>query len=155
MKMSQEEIENAQAQELLNTAKLHEQIIDLGNAAESGWINAIEAYVELKKIEAILKIAADKIKDAAIDDAEKQNEKEFKMFGAKIAIRNSGAGWDYSNVPQISELKERMKSYEQLAINAAAEAKFGNKVFDGEGVEISPAERKEGKTNIFITLDKN
>lgn len=153
--MNQEEMENAQAQELINTAKLHEQIIDLGNAAESGWINPIEAYVEIKKIEASLKLAADKIKESAIDEAEKQNEKEFKMFGAKIAIRNSGAGWDYSNVPQIAELKERTKSYEQLAINAAAEAKFGNKVFDSEGLEIAPAERKEGKTNIFITLDKN
>lgn len=153
--MNQEEMNNEQAQALLNTGKLHEQIIDLGNASESGWLNPIEAYVEIKKIEASLKLAADKIKDAAIDEAEKENTKEFKKFGAKIAIRNSGAGWSYSKVPQIAELKERVKSYEQLAINAAAEAKFGNKVFDSEGVEISPAERKEGKTNIFITLDKN
>lgn len=153
--MNQEEMNYEQAQSLLNTGKLHEQIIDLGNAAESGWLNPIEAYVEIKKIEASLKLAADKIKDAAIDEAEKENAKEFKKFGAKIAIRNSGAGWDYSKVPQITELKERVKSYEQLAINAAAESKFGNKVFDSEGVEIAPAERKEGRTNIFITLDKN
>ena len=153
--MSEEQANYEQAQELFNNGKFFERINDLGNAAESGWVNSIEAYVELKKIEFALKLASDKIKDAAIDEAEKENAKEFKKFGAKIAIRNSGAGWDYSNVPQIAELKERTKSYEQLAINAAAEAKFGNKVYDSEGIEIAPAERKEGKTNIFITLDKN
>lgn len=153
--MNQEEMNNAQAQELLNTFRTLEQITDLPNASLSGWIDPLEVMIALKQIEQAVKESIDKVKDQAIDAAEMRGEKEFQMRGAKVAVRNSGAGWDYSNVEQIAELKERTKSYEKLAQNAASEAKFGNKVYDSEGVEIAPAERKEGKTNIFITLDKN
>lgn len=153
--MNIEELNQEQAQSLLNTKSIHEQIADLGNAAATGWLNPLEVYVELKRIETTLQNAFNAIKDDAILNAEIQDGKEFKMFGAKIAVRNSGSRWDFSSVTKYNDVMEQKKRIEALAKNAAAEFKHGNKIFDDDGVEIEPAIYNEGKTNIFVSLEKN
>lgn len=140
-----------QAMYLLKHDGILEQINDIAKSVEAGWNDPLEAYIILKRIAQAASTAMDVIKDSAIEEAQ-EHGKEFEYKGVKVAVRNSGSRWDYSSVSKIGELTERLKSYQQLSKQAAAEAKHGKKIYDDEGLEVEAAEHNEGKTNIFISL---
>lgn len=149
---SSAEQDQRQAENLLDTSKIMEQINDLKNAAD-GWINPLAAYVALKRISERAAAMMSEVKDWAISEAEKQGQKEFEAFGAKVAIRNSAGKWDFSGVAQWNTAKEKLKSVEELAKSAHSNKKHGVQIFDeATGEVIEPAEYTEGATNIFITL---
>ncbi len=118
------------------------------NAIE-GKINAIEAYVQLKTLEKVIKEAIDKIQELAIDEGLKYNQKSFVAYGATVEMKSAPSRWDYSKCMQVQHLSAKLKTMQelsQLAVNS--------KMYDEDGLLIEPASKIEGKQSIAITLNK-
>lgn len=119
------------------------------NAIE-GKINAIEAYVQLKTLEKVIKEAIDKVQELAIDEGLKYNQKSFVAYGATVEMKSAPSRWDYSKCMQVQHLSAKLKTMQelsQLAVNST--------MYDEDGLQIEPASKIEGKQSIAITLGKN
>jgi len=119
------------------------------NAIE-GKINAIEAYVQLKTLEKVIKEAIDKIQELAIDEGLKYNQKSFVAYGATVEMKSAPSRWDYSKCMQVQHLSAKLKTMQELAQLAV-----NSNMYDEDGLLIEPATKIEGKQSIAITLGKN
>ena len=63
-----------------------------------GQANALEVYIELKRSEKEIKNALNKIKDLAIEEAEKHGEKVFDYHGVEITMKSGGGRWEYKHL---------------------------------------------------------
>jgi hypothetical protein len=128
-------------------------INELTQNALDGSANALEAYIELKRIETALKTALESLTDAAYQEADKFTEKTFALKGAEVTKKSAAGRWDYSHIHQYSATKERLKTIEEMAKQAAASAKHGRTIIDdATGEVIEPAIYTEGKSLLAIKL---
>lgn len=114
-----------------------------------GNINPLKAYIELKQLEKVLSDTISKIQDDARNEADNYGMKSFEAFGANVELRNAASRWDYSNVHQVVELDNKLKTMKKLAEQAV-----NAEVYDEKGCIIEPAIKIEGKATIAISLKK-
>jgi hypothetical protein len=118
---------------------------------------AITAYIKAKALEEISSSIQSKIKQYAIDEAEKSGP-ESKIFGCGVSVKSTANKYDYSGCEewvnlnnQIKELTERKKALEKqmvLAMNYS-------EMVDEDGVVVIPAKlEKGGSTTIAIKIPK-
>lgn len=112
-----------------------------------GEMSALKTYIEFKALEKELESCFETIKKQAIDEAEVYG-KSFKLHGAKIEVKNSGAKWEFKNVHQVLDAEKILKQFQELAKQAAS----GAEVYDKDGLRIEPAVKIEGKTTIAVSL---
>jgi ribosomal protein L22 len=128
-------------------------ITELAAKALQGEQSALSAYIELKQIEASLKQALEAVSEAAYQEADRYSEKTIKLHNAEVTKKSSAGRWDYSHIPQHNSAKERLKAIEEMAKQAAANAKRGTTVIDNEtGEVIEPATYTDGKTILSVKL---
>jgi hypothetical protein len=135
-----------------NSLYLSSAIYDIATIKENaidGKMNAIEAYVQLKTLEKVIKEAIEKVQELAIDEGLKYNQKSFVAYGATVEMKSAPSRWDYSKCMQVQHLSAKLKTMQelsQLAVNS--------KMYDEDGLLIEPASKIEGKQSIAITLNK-
>jgi len=95
--------------ELLKHKKISEIVNGITLAVENGEIDALEAFVNLKKLEEIVKQAKKRIDDLAIDEANKYGEKTFRFLDSEITIKSSAGRYDYSHLPEITSKEAELK----------------------------------------------
>lgn len=119
---------------------------EIAEKAQSGTIDPLKAYVDLKMMEAELQQALKSVQPLAISEADKWAEKSFQYAGVIIEKRAAPATWDYSGVRAYAEAKERLSYVEQIA-------KAGGGM-DSSGNEIEKAVKIEGRASIAIKIPK-
>lgn len=117
-----------------------------------GEIDPLKGFIELKKLEAKLKEALTLAEPSAFEAASQWSEKTFKVEGAEIQKKNAAGKWDYSNIPQYSKAKERIKQIEELAKQAYAAKKSNSVIVDENGEVVDPPVYTEGRAIISVRL---
>ena len=133
---------------LIKTTNIKETVAEITTAVQNGEVNALEAFINLKKIEEIIKQVKKNVDDLVIEEAAKYNTKTFTTFDAEVTLKSSASRYDYSNIPEIvnKELK---------ALKDKHKAALKSNVIDldtGELVEAPIV--KGGKEVVSIKLNK-
>ena len=115
---------------------------------EDGEINALDAYIELKRQEKEIKEQLSAIQDEAISEAQKFGEKTFDYKEAKVEVKNAAGRWSFKHLDWHKEAKDK----EEAAKNAYKAAIKGEQYITSDGEVVEPAEYTEGKTTIAIKL---
>lgn len=127
-----------------------EQLHNINEGVINGEMNPLQAYIELKRIESLLKDVMKGVQEEAITEAEKYGKGEHEAFGAKFQVKNAGGRWNYKNNQQWLQLSTKIKGLEE---QLKAAHKAGGTLIDEEtGEVIGGAEFSEGKTTIAIKL---
>ena len=135
---------------LIKTTNIKETVAEITTAVQNGEVNALEAYINLKKIEEIIKQVKKNVDDLVIEEAAKYNTKTFTTFDAEVTLKNSASRYDYSNIPEIVN-----KELELKALKDKHKAALKSNVIDldtGELVEAPIV--KGGKEVVSIKLNK-
>lgn len=117
-----------------------------------GEIDPLKAYIHLKRLEGKLKEALTLVEPSAFEAASKWSEKTFKVEGAEIQKKNAPGKWDYSNIPQYSKAKDKVKAIEELAKQAYAAKKQNSVIVDENGEVVEAPTYTEGKAIISVRL---
>jgi len=128
-------------------------INEIINQVREGLINPLEAYIQLKSIEADLKTALPLINDEAVEEAKKHALKSFKFKGAEITLKSNPGTWDFKSIDSWRLQKEKLKEVEESA-KIAYQTKGKSVQFDMNGEEIQPAQYTPGRDNISVRLIK-
>lgn len=95
------------------------QVAQIVAQVADGVINPLRAYGLLTALEKVAADARKAITEQAITEAEKYNEKEVGVYGARFQVKETGAKYDYtgdgewqSYQDQIGELRARQKGRE-------------------------------------------
>ena len=135
---------------LIKTTNIKETVAEITTAVQNGEVNALEAFINLKKIEEIIKQVKKNVDDLVIEEAAKYNTKTFTTFDAEVTLKNSATRYDYSNIPEIVN-----KELELKALKDKHKAALKSNVIDldtGELVEAPIV--KGGKEVVSIKLNK-
>jgi hypothetical protein len=88
--------------------ELQQQVID-GNA------NALEAYINLKKLEKALASVIANVQPYAMDEASRYGERTFDKFGAKVELKNAAiVACEYETA---ASYREKEKEYLQTVMD--------------------------------------
>lgn len=120
--------------------EIAQQVVD-------GHINALKAYVELKKVEKKLEHALAVVQPLAISEADKYTEKTVFAFGAIIEKRSTPSRWNYEDVKAWNQAKERLSYIEKIA-------QAGGGADTESGEIIDKAHKVSGKSMIAISFKK-
>lgn len=121
------------------------ELENLSQLVIDGNLKALEAYVNLKKIEKIVSEQLKIIQPYAINEAELWHEKSFKFLDCTIEKRNSPSTWDYSNVNAYKTAKEHLKYIEKIS-------QIGGGIDPTTGEEIEKAVKIDGKSTISVKI---
>lgn len=124
-----------------NLKQKTQQVID-------GYLNPLEFYIELKKIEKQLKESFDIVQSLAIIEADKFNGKSFEFKGAIIEKKNGASTWNYENVNAFLQCKEKLNYIQKVS-------QLGGGIDPETGEEIGKAIKVEGKSTISVRLKNN
>jgi hypothetical protein len=114
--------------------------------ATEGHSNPLELYIDLMDLKSHLDDFIKTIKPHALQTAEMWKGQVF--HGKKIALQEGGR-WDYSGIPEIKELQDRIKELQKNAQSAAKQAERGLMTLD-EDVVIQPAVYRPNQTSIRL-----
>ena len=95
---------------LIKTTNIKETVAEITTAVQNGEVNALEAFINLKKIEEIIKQVKKNVDDLVIEEAAKYNTKTFTTFDAEVTLKNSASRYDYSNIPEIVNKELELKA---------------------------------------------
>ncbi len=128
----------------MNLHKINEQVIN-------GEINALEAFIQLKKMVDVATKIMTEIKRDAVDEADKYQGKTFEAFGAKIEKRNGGGTWNYKHLDTWCKINDQKKVMEDL--HKSAYRMGGNSIIDpNTGEIVQPAEWKPNADTLSIKI---
>jgi hypothetical protein len=135
---------------LIKTTNIKETVAEITTAVQNGEVNALEAFISLKKIEEIIKQVKKNVDDLVIEEAAKYNTKTFTTFDAEVTLKNSATRYDYSNIPEIVN-----KELELKALKDKHKAALKSNVIDFDTGELVEAPIvKGGKEVVSIKLNK-
>jgi hypothetical protein len=104
--------------------RLFEEIRQLQIDAEDGNKDPLFIYIELDKIEKVVKDCKDKVKDSAIKKADDYGQKQFEAFESKIELSGKTT-WDFKHIPAWNDKKKELTDIEETAKSAALNANKG------------------------------
>jgi hypothetical protein len=123
---------------------------------EDGTMNALEGYVELKRLEAQVEVALGQLKDGAIEQARTYGKGEHDAYGAVIQTKSGAGRWDFKHLPWYTNLDMMLKTKQEQAKAAYnAQQKMQPLPVDIEtGEEVQPATYTPGAETVSISLRK-
>lgn len=130
---------------------------DIVNAVmEEGTMQALEGYVQLKRLEAEVGAAIDMLKESAITAAAAYGKGEHEAFGAIIQCKAGAGRWDFKHLPWYTNLDMLMKSKQEMAKAAYnAQQKMQPLPVDLEtGEQVEAANYTPGAETVSISLKK-
>lgn len=124
------------------------ELHDINEQVLNGQLNALDAYVQLKRIDNLLKTILSAVKDEAIEEAAKYGQKTFEAFGAKIEQKSGGGTWNYKSLPWWDEYEKK----KEAAQKAQKSSQVYLTIVDEDGEIIEPAEFKPNANTISVKL---
>lgn len=88
------------------------ELNEVNEKALNGEANALEAYINCKQVEKLLKNVMNGLHEAAIEEAEKYGKGEHEAHGAKFQVKNGAARYDFKTVSEWVELKAKLTAIE-------------------------------------------
>jgi hypothetical protein len=136
--------------ELIKNIDIAKVVADITLAVKNGNVNALDAYITLKKLEEVVKLAKSNIDEDALLEANKYSGKVFNISNAEITKKSAPGQYDYSNIPEIVIKEEELKD-----LKAKHKAALKLDVIDLDTGELIVAPLyKGGKEIISIKLNK-
>lgn len=139
-----------------NISELHDtldQLANIAQAVEDGELDALKAFVWVKKIEDTAKEVKRDIQESAISEAEKYPEKTFEAHGAKISKIAGKANYSFKHIAAWTDAERRKKEIETQAKQALQAAQQGRNIVDPETGELAEtAEVKYSADTISVKL---
>jgi len=139
------------------------QVLDLfdetKNSIMSGEQNPLRVAVHLKALEELISKLRkdDQIQELILDQALKEGEKSFMIYGAEIQVKEMGVKYDYSICndslleefyKEMNELKKKIRDRENMLKNISDR----NDIISDKGEVLYPPSKKS-KTGIAIKLN--
>lgn len=120
---------------------------------QDGNEDPLKAYVELMKLQKSIEEAIKYIKDEAINAASNYGKEKFEKYGYEIKYNRGRKIWDFKNIKQWNEYKQKLNDIEEFAKMAySAYEKEGQFVYPETG-EIIPLPLVT-HSNDYITVTK-
>jgi hypothetical protein len=91
-----------------------EKIAHITQQVEEGWLNPLEALIELRRIADIVEAAIDYVKPLAVDRATDWKEKTFLYKGVEIRKMDGTRRWSYPDFEPYMIAKTQVKRLEGL-----------------------------------------
>tara|TARA_B100001094_G_C17781326_1_gene599878 strand:- start:27 stop:455 length:429 start_codon:yes stop_codon:yes gene_type:complete len=91
---------------------------------EGGMKDPLASFVQLKKLEEIMRRVKKRISDLALDEACKDPRKTFEFQNAEITKKNSAGRWDFSQCQEIVQMEKDLKELKEVAKAASKIDKF-------------------------------
>ena len=143
---------------ILSKSQVIDLFVETKDQIMTGEQDPLKVAVHLKALEALIsKLRKDEqIQDYTLEQALKENEKTFKIYGAEISIREMGTKYDYSICNdsllcglygQLDLIKKQIKQRETMLKTINEDKPLIS--LDGE---ILHPPMKRSKTGIAITL---
>ncbi len=126
-------------------------IDQINNAVEkvnSGELNPLECFCQLKKIEKTLKLSMKLIQEWAVEEATKYGEKSFEVYECEVTQKTGGGSWNYDHLSWKEEYKEKEKS----AQTAYKLIEKGKTILDDDGVVVEPAKWMPNANTISVKV---
>jgi len=117
---------------------------------ENGEVDALLAYTKLHELETALKSAKDIVYEAAINEADKYNDKTFQFHGYEIQKKSAAGRWDFKHIPEWNQYKETIAAFEDKCKTAFKLAEKGDKYVSEDGELVQPAIYTAGKSIISL-----
>ncbi len=129
---------------------------DLVSSVNDGLVNPLEAFVAIKHMEEVCKLANKQLKEQAIEEAETYGteSKDLSAYGAKIQVKNGAGRWNFSHIEEINELELKLKELKDNHKTAFKMRQKGNQMVTEDGELIKPAYYLDGAQVIAIKLKK-
>tara|TARA_R110002033_G_scaffold119788_3_gene163073 strand:- start:950 stop:1396 length:447 start_codon:yes stop_codon:yes gene_type:complete len=129
---------------------------DLVSSVNEGLVNPLEAFVAIKHMEEVCKLANKQLKEQAIEEAETYGveSKDLSAYGAKIQVKNGAGRWNFSHIKEISQLEDQLKELKDSHKTAYKMRLKGNQMVTDDGELIKPAYYLDGAQVIAIKLKK-
>ena len=147
---------NKEKQIILEHKSVSKMAEDLVSSVNEGFVNPLEAFVAIKHMEEVCKLANKQLKDQALTEAETYGveSKDLKVYGAQIQVRNGAGRWNFSHIKEISQLEDQLKELKDSHKTAYKMRLKGNQMVTEEGELIDPAYYVEAGQVIAIKLNK-
>lgn len=127
-----------------------EHLHNINEDVINGERNPLEAYVELKRIEKLLKDVIKGVQPEAITEAEKYGKGEHEEFGAKFQVKSAAGRWNFKNCDLWVAKNQSLKNLEETLKTVH---KTGATVIDEETGEVLPRpDYAEGGMTIGVRL---
>ena len=141
---------------ILDHGSVSKGAADIVDAVERGDVNSLEAFVAIKHMEETCKLANKKLKDYAITELATYGpeSKDLLIHGASLQLRNGAGRWDFKEIPEIMELKERIKILEDQHKQSYKLNETGNQMISQHGEIIQPAKYTPGSEVIAVKLKR-
>ena len=129
---------------------------DLVSSVNEGLVNPLEAFVAIKHMEEVCKLANKQLKEQAIEESETYGveSKDLSAYGAKIQVKNGAGRWNFSHIKEISQLEDQLKELKDSHKTAYKMRLKGNQMVTDDGELIKPAYYLDGAQVIAIKLKK-
>lgn len=129
---------------------------DLVSSVNDGIVNPLEAFVAIKHMEEVCKLANKQLKEQAITEAETYGveSKDLKAYGAQIQVKNGAGRWNFSHIKEISKLEDNLKELKDSHKTAYKMRLKGNQMVTEDGEIVQPAYYLDGSQVIAIKLKK-
>ncbi len=133
---------NEQNMKVPTKAEISVAAAKLVERVDEGYMNPLPAYGQLTALEEAIKAAKERIKEPALDEAERYGQKTFAAYGCEYQVKETGVKYDYSQNAHWRELKETLDL-------AAAELKGYETTLKQMGLCS-----KTSTTSVSVTLKK-
>lgn len=127
---------------------------DLFHAAQEGFISPLQAFLKLKELHDLSKALLDDIKESAVADAGKWDEKKFEYMGFVVEKRSGAGTWKFDHIKPWKDRKEALKEVEEQCKAAFKLWEKGQTVIDDNGEVVEPAIYTPGADVIAISRPK-
>jgi hypothetical protein len=118
-------------------------------AVENGVVNPLDAFASFNKLEKLFKEAKVKIDELARDEADKYNEKTFKLGAVEFTKKQGASKLNYSEDLLYSNLQAKLKAREELLKVAQKST-----IYDDEGVEVPKVSVSYNKDSLVVKFTK-
>lgn len=104
----------------------------------AGTGDVLESYGALQRIKKLCAEAEKEIKDLAIMEAEKYEEKAFSYHGCDFQRKDGQARWTYPKTQELKDAEDTVKKLKARYVAAAEAQKRGEETLVGPGGEVTP-----------------
>ncbi len=129
------------------------EIRELENKALDGEVNELEAYIECNKIKNVAESAMKNLKQYALQEYERYNEKTVNRYGCSIQKSQSGR-YSYKHIKEWQDANGRSKAIEKQAQEAYKQSLKGIELIDENGEIVQPAEYTSNSESLKISIKK-
>jgi len=139
----------------LDIAPIVRQFDFLTSAILGGYVNPLDAQIQIKRVENALKAMKEQIKEVTLEEAEKYTRESYNALGAKLEVRNAATRYSYKHITKWVDAKDILTDIETNAKAALKANEKGLIISDYDGEIVKPCESSGGGRTVFITFKKN